>query len=266
MPTTGVNNTAVGASALANNTVAGGNVAVGYATLLHSTSGVDNVAIGRNALGAVTTGNDNIAIGASAGNLVTTCKNNIYIGYTGYDESNTIRIGGPQQQTFIAGIVSGSIDGGPVVVNSDGQLGQAGSSARFKDNVHDMQSDSAVVYALRPVSFVYKPDIDPQRTARFGLIAEEVEKVNPALVIHGQDGRPFSVRYDQINAMLLNEFLKEHEQVQAQAQTIQALAKRLDALESTAHPAGIPSDPTAAAPAWETVSVPPLSADLPAAP
>jgi hypothetical protein len=131
-------------------------------------------------------------------------------------ESNAIRIGnGRATATFIRGISGATAAGGAAVfVNSSGRLGTLTSSARFKDEIKSMGNASEAILALRPVSFRYKKDIDPQGIPEFGLVAEEVEKVNPALVIRDPDGRPYTVRYEQVNAMLLNEFLKEHRTVQ----------------------------------------------------
>ena len=156
-------------------------------------------------------------MGSVAGSSLTTGSNNIDIGNNGAAaESNTIRIGksGTQSATFIAGISVSAITGTPVVVNSNGRLGVASSSQRFKDEIKPMEKASEGVLALRPVTFRYKPEIDPERAPQFGLVAEEVEKVNPALVTRDAQGKVFTVRYEAVNAMLLNEFLKEHRTVQ----------------------------------------------------
>jgi hypothetical protein len=112
-----------------------------------------------------------------------------------------------------------------VFVNSNGKLGTTTSSARFKDEIKPMGTASEAILALRPVSFRYKKEIDPQGIPEFGLVAEEVEKVNPDLIIRDPDGKPYTVRYEQINAMLLNEFLKEHRKVEEQEATIAQLRK-----------------------------------------
>jgi hypothetical protein len=114
----------------------------------------------------------------------------------------------------MAGISGSAISGTAVVVNSNGRLGVATSSARFKDDIKRMDNASEAVLALKPVTFRYKKDIDPEATPQFGLMAEEVEKVNPNLVIYDADGKPYTVRYEAVNAMLLNEFLKEHRKVE----------------------------------------------------
>ena len=138
-------------------------------------------------------------------------------------ESNTIRIGtqGTQTKTFIAGISGVAVMGPAVHVSSSGQLGAQASSRRFKDDIKPMDKASEAILALEPVSFRYKREIDPDRTPQFGLVAEQVEKVDPALVARDADGKPYTVRYEAVNAMLLNEFLKEHRRVQEQAREIQ---------------------------------------------
>src|SRR5262249_10560125 len=103
-----------------------------------------------------------------------------------------------------------SANGIPVLINSNNKLGTATSSARFKRDIHDIDKSSEALFALRPVAFRYKTEIDPARIPQFGLVAEEVEKVDPDLIVRDKEGKPYSVRYDQVNAMLLNEFLKEH--------------------------------------------------------
>jgi len=239
--TTGVDNTAVGDRALFSNT-ANGNTADGTFALFSNTTGADNTAIGDVALDANitglsntaigvaalasnTTGSGNIALGFNAGLNLTTGSNNIDIGNLGAtDESDTIRIGvqGTQTFTIIAGI-SNDIQaiGTPVIVTTDGFLGVATSSARFKDQIKPMDKASEALFKLNPVTFRYKRQIDPAGTGQFGLVAEEVEKVNPDLVVRDKEGKPYSVRYDQVNAMLVNEFLKEHRIVQEQGRKLQ---------------------------------------------
>ena len=180
-----------------------------------------------------TSGSKNIAIGLAAGANLTTGNNNIDVGNNGVGgESNTIRIGtqGTQTATFIAGIRGTPITGGiPVGVNSSGQLGVAPSSQRFKQNIQPMDKVSEALFALKPVTFRYKKEIDPAGTPQLGLVAEEVEKVNPDLVARDDEGKPYTVRYDAVNAMLLNEFLKEHRKVQEQEATITELKKNFRA-------------------------------------
>jgi hypothetical protein len=204
-------NTAIGGQALQYNTTGGENTGVGFQALVNTSSGSANTAVGRTALIHNTTGNHNIALGYAAGNNLNTGDNNIDIGSAGVaGESNTIRIGSPQTRTFIKGISGVAVAGATVVVNAAGQLGVAASSAHFKHEIRPMDKESEAILALKPVSFCYDQDIDEQGLAQFGLVAEEVEKVNPDLVVRDTEGKPYSVRYDQVNAMLLNEFLKEH--------------------------------------------------------
>ena len=225
--TTGGDNVATGYDALESNTTGYDNVANGYAALDSNSIGHDNTADGFQALDSNTTGSNNIALGSSAGANLTTGVNNIDIGNAGVAaESKTIRIGvqGTQGATFVAGIYGVTASGGAAVyINSSGQLGTATSSARFKRDIQSMDTASETILALRPVTFRYKPELDPTGLPQFGLVAEDVEKVNPALVVRDADGKPYSVRYEAVNAMLLNEFLKEHRTVQAQEATITQL-------------------------------------------
>ena len=192
-----------------------------------NTTGHRNTADGRGALLQNTTGNNNIALGFNAGFFITG-SNNIDIGSVGLaGESGKIRIGrlGTHDGTFIAGIFGVAVPGGsPVVVNSNGRLGVTVSSVRFKENIKPMDKASEAILALQPVTFRYKPDLDPDGIPQFGLIAEQVEKVNPHLVAHDADGKVNTVRYEAVNAMLLNEFLKEHKKVQQLEGTIASLA------------------------------------------
>jgi len=130
-------------------------------------------------------------------------------------------------RTFIAGIRGVAVNGSSVVVGAGGQLGVAASSRKFKDDIKAMEKASEAVLSLKPVTFHYKKNIDPDCTAQFGLVAEDVEKVNPDLVVRDKEGKPFSVRYDQVNAMLLNEFLKARRQIDAQQKQIEALTAGL---------------------------------------
>jgi peptidoglycan hydrolase CwlO-like protein len=145
-------------------------------------------------------------------------------------ESNTIRIGDPafQTTTFIAGISGATVPTGiAVIVDTSGHLGTTTSSARFKQNIKPMDKASETILALKPVTFCYKQVPDPQGIPQFGLVAEEVEKVNPDLVAHDADGKAYTVRYEAVNAMLLNEFLKEHRKGQEQDATISQLQTEL---------------------------------------
>ena len=228
--TIGFNNTATGFQALDSNTTGNFNTASGQGALTNNTSGSNNAALGQNALVSNTTGSSNVAIGSHAGSNLTTGSNNIDIGNPGIAaEAGIIRIGtvGTQTATFIAGISVSAIAGGAVVVNNKGRLGVASSSQRFKDEIKPMEKASEAVLALRPVTFRYKPEVDPERAPQFGLVAEEVEKVNPALVTRDAQGKVYTVRYEAVNAMLLNEFLKEHRTVQGQQKEIDALKAEL---------------------------------------
>ena len=178
-----------------------------------------------------TTGIGNIALGNFAGANLTTGDNNIDVGNVGVaGESNAIRIGtrGTQTATYIAGIMGRTAPmGTPVFINANGQLGTTPSSARFKDEIKPMDKASEAILALKPVTFHYKKEFDPEGIPQFGLVAEEVEKVNPALITRDPEGRPYTVRYEAVNAMLLNEFLKEHRTVQKQQKEVDALRAEL---------------------------------------
>ena len=163
-------------------------------------------------------------MGYLAGAALTTGSYNIDIGNQGVaDEGNTIRIGDDSHQgaTFIAGIASAAVTGSPVYIDTNsGQLGLLSSSERFKDGIEPIGKASEALLSLRPVKFRYKKNIDPKRVPQFGLVAEEVEKVNPDLVARDGDGKPYTVRYEAVNAMLLNEFLKEHRKVEELESTV----------------------------------------------
>jgi hypothetical protein len=212
--TNGDGNTAIGDEALFSNTTGSGNTAIGFSALDSNTTGDSNIAIGVNASFNVSTGNDNIAIGTLAGTNVTAVDNVICIGsfVSGANRTNSCYIGNIWQQP-----------GGSqaVYVNAAGKLGAQVSSRRFKDDIKPMEETSEVIYRLKPVSFRYKPEIEPTRLLGFGLIAEDVEKINPDLVARDKEGKPYTVRYDAVNAMLLNEFLKEHRTVQELRSTVQ---------------------------------------------
>jgi hypothetical protein len=224
--TGGPANTANGYQALYSNTAGDSNTANGEFALYHNTTGVTNTANGVDALHNNTIGSNNTALGYFAGLLLSTGNHNIDIANSGVaGDDGTIRIGtsGLQTATFIAGIYDTAVSGTTVIVSSSGQLGVAASSQRFKAEIKPMEKASEAVLALKPVTFRYKPEFDPDGIAQFGLVAEEVEKVNPALVLRDADGKPYSVRYEAVNAMLLNEFLKEHRKVEAQEATITQL-------------------------------------------
>ena len=220
--TTGVQNTAFGLNALASNTTAGSNgsganTGVGAFALFLNTTGGANTAIGYGALGS-STGGANIALGDLAGFDLTTGNGNIDIGNTGAAvDDSTIRIGktGTQTATYIAGISGATVAGGvAVIIDASGHLGTIVSSARFKDEIKPMDKASEAILALKPVTFCYKQELDPERIPQFGLVAEEVEKVNPNLVARDAKGEVYTVRYEAVNAMLLNEFLKERRKVE----------------------------------------------------
>jgi len=230
LTTLGFFNTATGFEALFSNTTGSFNTADGLSALRHNTTGEGNTANGFRALVRNTTGNDNIALGNNAGENLTTGSNNIDIFDRGVaGEANTIRIGkqGTQRTTFIAGISGATVTGTAVVVDSNGQLGVAPSSQRFKDAIQPMNKASEAILALKPVTFRYKHELDPKGIPQFGLVAEQVEKVNPDLVARDDEGKPYTVRYEAVNAMLLNEFLKEHRKVQEQEKRIDALTAQL---------------------------------------
>ena len=161
-------------------------------------------------------------MGSNAGTNLKTGNNNIYIGAPGLSvESDTIRIGqgGVQKAAYIQGISGATVPPGvAVMIAANGQLGTVQSSAQFKDELKPMDKASEAILALKPVTFRYKQELDPSAIPQFGLIAEQVEKVNPDLVVRDAGGKLNTVRYDAVNAMLLNEFLKEHSKVEADRQ------------------------------------------------
>ena len=227
--TTGEENTATGRLALFSNTTSINNVAEGFQALFFNTTGGNNTAEGFSALFKNTTGHSNIALGSRAGINLTTGSHNIDIGNEGVaGESGQIRIGkeGAQKNAFIAGISGTTVPGGvAVIIDTDGHLGTVTSSARFKDEIKPMDKASEAIFGLKPVMFHYKSELDPNSIPQFGLVAEQVEKVNPDLVARDEEGKPYTVRYEAVNAMLLNEFLKEHRTVQEQKATIAQLKK-----------------------------------------
>src|SRR5438552_4611811 len=217
--TMGDRNTAIGTYALQFDTTGERNTAVGVLALYQNTSGTFNIAIGGQALSSNTEGDGNIALGFGAGDSVTTANNVICIGASGENVSTSCYIG----QIFGATSSAGTA----VFINSAGKLGTMTSSRRFKDDIKPMDQASEAILALKPVTFRYKQQIDPKGVPQFGLVAEEVEKVNSDLVVRDKEGKPYSVRYDAVNAMLLNEFLKEHRKAQQQQKEIDALKAEL---------------------------------------
>jgi hypothetical protein len=233
--TTGFRNAATGRLALFNNTAGSFNTAHGVDALYSNTTGDGNTANGLSALAFNTTGAFNIALGTSAGQNLTTGDRNIDIGNLGVaNEGNTIRIGttGDQSATYIAGIAGQTVGAGgsTCYVDNDGKLGVFLSSHRFKTDIADMATASEAILALRPVTFHYKPELDKTGIPQFGLVAEEVEAINPDLVTRDKEGKVTTVRYEAVNAMLLNEFLKEHRKNQQQEATIARLEKQIEVL------------------------------------
>ncbi len=245
--TTGFFNTASGSSAMLQNQTGYNNVASGYAALQGNISGDNNTALGTNALGLNTTGDNNIGIGAGGGIKLTNGNNNIIIFDQGAPgDNNTIRIGqqGLQQTTYLAGVSGTTVAGGVgVVIDTKGRLGTVTSSARYKDGIKAMDKSSESLLSLKPVTFRYKKTLDPNGIPQYGLVAEQVAEVDPNLVARDATGKPYTVRYEAVNAMLLNEFLKEHRRVgqleatvaslesavKAQAAQLQKVNTRLDA-------------------------------------
>jgi hypothetical protein len=244
--TTGTANTALGENALFRNTIANANTAVGRWAMVNHVVGERNTAVGAYALAENSTrgfntaigsyalqngaGENNTALGYRSGAHIGTGDNNIDIGNEGVaGENGTIRIGSPSQiRTFIAGISGSVVTGAIVQINAAGQLGTAPSSRRFKEDIKPMEKASETLLSLKPVTFRYKNEIDPAGATQFGLVAEDVEKINPDLVVRDKEGNPNSVRYDQVNAMLLNEFLKEHRKVERLEKQVAALTAGLE--------------------------------------
>jgi endosialidase-like protein len=239
----GTDNTAVGSQTLFANT-GSNNTGIGSGPLFSNGTGNDNTAVGFEALISNTTGSNNIALGSGAGSALGTGApgdDNIEIGNDGGGfDTGTIRIGtqGTQGACFIAGI-AGVLEDTPiaaVTINANGQLGTAPSdgimlsSRRFKKEIKPMDKTSEAILQFKPVTFRYKNQ--DKGTPQFGLIAEEVAEVNPDLVTRDENGEPYSVRYEAVNAMLLNEFLKEHQKVQRLEAALAAVNKRLKAQDA----------------------------------
>jgi Chaperone of endosialidase len=233
--TFGFGNTAVGAAALLSNTGAtvdtpnGGpgsaNTAVGVSALSSNTTGAFNTAVGANAL-ANSLGLGNVALGSGAGSNVTTASDVICIAAGGANVNNSCFIGNIYSN--VQPIVGTDPDS--VTIDSNGRLGRGNvSSRRYKHDIKPMEKASEALYAFKPVSFRYNKEYDATQTLAFGLIAEEVAEVAPDLVGRNPDGQPESVRYEQVNAMLLNEFIKEHRKVEEQQATITQLKAELQA-------------------------------------
>jgi hypothetical protein len=234
--TSGSANTAIGAATLVQNTNGGANTAVGHFAL-NQTTGSNNVGIGDSAGWKTTSGFGNIYIGNSAGTEITTGSNNIYIGNAGFNnESGQIRIGtvaAITSGTVIVGISGfGSSGGIPVIVNGGGRLGTTTSSARFKEDVRNIDSESDGLMKLRPVAFRYKESHEPGRLPQYGLIAEEVAEVYPELVVNDDEGRPFAIRSQLLDPLLLNEVQKQSRRIEAQSAEIENLRAQLAKLEA----------------------------------
>jgi len=215
--TTGDQNTAIGEAALGNNTGGNSNTAVGDHALAANTTGGNNTGLGSNALSRNLIGSNNVALGSDAGGQVTTASNVICIGRSvgGANVDNSCFIGNIRNAIV-------SPDAAPVLVDSSGKLGTTnGSARRLKSGIQPMESASETILSLKPVTFHYKGDNTNAR--QFGLIAEQVADVNPDLVVRDKDGELATVRYDAVNAMLLNEFLKEHRKNKQQEETIRQL-------------------------------------------
>jgi Chaperone of endosialidase len=231
--TMGSNNTAIGSNALSKNTTASSNTATGHLALVNNNAGYRNTATGESALlnnigGHGNTaigfhalyendGSNNIGLGFNAGNNLTNGSGNVCIGY------NVVGVAGENNTTRISNIYSSVASGRAVYINSDKKIGTLVSSRRFKEEIKPMDKASEAILKLKPVSFRYKKEIEPGGAIMFGLIAEEVEKVDPDLVTRNEKGEPEAVRYEAVNAMLLNEFLKEYRKVEKQEMTISQL-------------------------------------------
>src|SRR5258707_7138659 len=215
--TTGFHNTAAGFQALLSNTTGNHNTADGDNALVHDTTGSLNTAIGAHTLDQNITGSSNVALGFQAGFNITgsgnVCVGQNILGLAG--ESNVTRIGNIGSTAQANGVF--------VTVGAGGKLGFQVSSRRYKDDIKPMDKASEALFALKPVSFRYKREIDPARSPDFGLIAEDVATVNPDLVARDEEGNIVTVRYQAVNAMLLNEFLKEHKKVEQQQASIAEL-------------------------------------------
>jgi hypothetical protein len=219
---TGSNNTAVGGIALSNNINGSDNTAIGLRALGSNIDGSFNTAVGEGALTNNTTGNSNTAFGVGAGSGVITADNVIAIGAQGANVDSSCFIGN------IRGVTTANTNAIPVVIDSAHQLGTMSSSRRFKNEIQPMDKASESILALRPVTFHYKSD--KAGTPQFGLVAEQVAEVNPDLVVRDDEGEIYTVRYDAVNAMLLNEFLKTHRKMEAQEAMIARQQKQIETL------------------------------------
>jgi hypothetical protein len=222
------NNTAVGDTALLANTTGNFNTAVGHHALQANLNGIQNTAIGLGALSDNTSGTGNTALGVAAGSNATTGNGNVYLG-AGMDG-----VAGEANHTYIKNVGTDEVSGGTAafvtVDTATGRVGHAPSSRRYKEDVKAMDKASEAVFVLKPVTFRYKKEIDRSRALSFGLIAEEVAEISPDLITRDREGKPETVRYEAVNAMLLNEFLKEHKKVQDLQATVAQQQKGMDVL------------------------------------
>jgi Chaperone of endosialidase len=190
---------------------------------LSNTTGSHNTAIGFAALNSNTTGFFNTALGTAAGaNIIG--SGNVVIGQGIFAEA------GVDDTTWIRNVYASVAVTRSVYVNEDNKIGTLASTRRVKDDIKPMDKASETIFALKPVTFRYKKDIDRYRTPQFGLVAEDVAQVNPELVTQDENGQPETVRYEAVNAMLLNEFLKEHRKNEEQQAIIAQQQKQIEAL------------------------------------
>lgn len=207
--TTGAANTAMGLNALLNNNIGSSNTGIGINALANNLTGASNTAVGVNAL-VSSRGSNNVGLGANTGQNLSNGSNNVYIG------SNVVGVAGESNTTRIKNVYGSMASGRAVYVNSDLKIGTLASTRRVKENIKPMDKASEAILALKPVSFRYKKEIDASGTSQFGLVAEDVAETDPELVTRDTQGKPETVRYEAVNAMLLNEFLKEHRTVEEQ--------------------------------------------------
>jgi hypothetical protein len=225
--TTGVSNTANGYSALYSNTTGFFNSATGADSLANNTTGAYNSANGYQALGSNTTGSFNTALGHAAGANIITGQNNVCIGAMVYG------VDGANDTTWIGNVYDSVTTARQVYVNADNKIGTLSSSRRFKHDIQPMDRSSETLFALKPVTFRYKKDADPSQALSFGLIAEEVAQVSPELITRDEEGKPQTVRYEAVNAMLLNEFLKEHKAFIEERHKVETLEATVASLVAT---------------------------------
>lgn len=235
-------NNAFGREALFNHVSGGQNNAFGDLALLNCT-GSFNSAFGDDALDSVTTGSENVGVGDEACNTCTTGHDNVAIGHNALNgtitASNNIAIGVPATGPFanlsftafigsIHGLpTSNAASTLPVLIDSNNVLGTSASSRRFKHDIQPIDKVSEALYALKPISFIYNND--ESQTRLYGLVAEDVAQVNTSLVAY-LGGKVFTVKYDQVNILLLNEFLKEHKKVEEQQASIRELKSEMQTM------------------------------------